>query len=196
MIPRTTEGVIKLDVGGTYYTTSRATLCSDPNSVLAIMFSSAFFVPTKDPDTGRYVIDRDGKTFRYILNYLRDKTLLGPEEDKLDFYLRLYLDARYFNLEELQRLIEDKMGSTYLRNMVSRLDQVHRPVEKCLLFEGDTFVNFEKIGKELPVESSSFTIEAWIFPFLQKSAHIVGWGNEVEDEPGSSFQGHTCNYLR
>jgi hypothetical protein len=50
--------IIKLDVGGTYYTTSRDTLCLDPASILYSMFSGQFGEPQKDPDTGRVFIDR------------------------------------------------------------------------------------------------------------------------------------------
>lgn len=50
--------VVKLDVGGTHYTTSRDTLCMDPNSVLHTMFSGQFAEPHKDPETGRVFIDR------------------------------------------------------------------------------------------------------------------------------------------
>lgn len=39
-----------------------------------------------------YFIDRDGKLFRYILNYLRSQRLIVPE--RFDEYEQLYEEAR------------------------------------------------------------------------------------------------------
>ncbi|KAK3577459.1 hypothetical protein CHS0354_032310 [Potamilus streckersoni] len=63
-------GRIKLDVGGSIYTTSRLTLTKEADSMLAAMFSGRHEI-IEETD-GSVFIDRDGKHFRYILNYLRD----------------------------------------------------------------------------------------------------------------------------
>ena len=81
--------VIRLNVGGTIYTTLLSTLRKVPESLLAKMFDgfehqygaeglsesipggmSTMLVP-KDVD-GSFVIDRNGPLFRYALDYLRD----------------------------------------------------------------------------------------------------------------------------
>ncbi len=64
------ENEVKLDVGGQKYVTSKVTLTSDPDSLLAAMFSGVH--PIKCEEDGSYFIDRDGTYFRYILNYLRE----------------------------------------------------------------------------------------------------------------------------
>ncbi|XP_071798814.1 BTB/POZ domain-containing protein KCTD6-like [Asterias amurensis] len=69
--------VIKLDVGGSLYTTSRSTLTRYPNSMLGKMFSGQN--STACDERGRYVIDCDGPIFRYVLNFLRRSTLDLPE---------------------------------------------------------------------------------------------------------------------
>ena len=60
---------VKLDVGGHRFSTSRATLLSVPGSFLAAMFSGSYALE-KDEDDGSFFIDRDGRYFHHILNYL------------------------------------------------------------------------------------------------------------------------------
>ena len=52
------EAVIELNVGGRYFTTYKATLCSVEGSMIEAMFSGRH--PTTKDGTGRYFIDRDG----------------------------------------------------------------------------------------------------------------------------------------
>lgn len=48
-----------------------------------------------------YFIDRDGKTFRHILNFLRTNTLLVPDNfEELDL---LYEEARFYDIPALLR---------------------------------------------------------------------------------------------
>lgn len=61
---------ILLDIGGEKFKTSRATLQRDQGSMLAAMFKGSGFDMTPGED-GSFFIDRDGKHFRHILNYLR-----------------------------------------------------------------------------------------------------------------------------
>ncbi len=60
---------VKLDVGGHRFSTSRATLLGVPGSFLAAMFSGDHPLE-KDEDDGSYFVDRDGRHFHHILNYL------------------------------------------------------------------------------------------------------------------------------
>ncbi|CAF0897507.1 unnamed protein product [Rotaria sp. Silwood1] len=61
--------VIDLNVGGFYYTTSLSTLRKYEDSMLAVMFSGRYSL-VRDK-TGRIFIDRDGRFFGHILNYIR-----------------------------------------------------------------------------------------------------------------------------
>ena len=65
------KDMISLNIGGNYYSTSKSTLCSQRNSMLAATFSGYHKI-TKSED-GSYFIDADGKHFDIILNHLRGR---------------------------------------------------------------------------------------------------------------------------
>ena len=73
------SSIVNLHVGGRRFTTSLQTLTKDPDSMLAAMFSGRFEV--KPLEDGAFFIDRDGKHFRFILNYLRTGELTLPKGD-------------------------------------------------------------------------------------------------------------------
>ena len=97
-----TNEIVKLNVGGSIFTTTLTTLGKYPDtSMLAVMF---------DPDSGRppaiqdsngaYFIDRDPKAFEVVLRYLRNGKLykgygLSNEEllDEAKFYGLTGLEA-------------------------------------------------------------------------------------------------------
>ena len=70
-------GAITVNVGGTVYMTTLATLTRVEGSMLGALAEA--FVASDDEVL---FIDRDGPSFRYVLNYLRDpfKTPLFPYE--------------------------------------------------------------------------------------------------------------------
>ncbi|XP_058953338.2 uncharacterized protein [Pocillopora verrucosa] len=70
--------MLKLNVGGHFFSTSLATMTKDPGSMLHAMFSGRF--DTKPGEDGSYFIDRDGTHFRHILNYLRTGKLVLPDD--------------------------------------------------------------------------------------------------------------------
>jgi len=64
-------GKVLLNVGGRNFETSLDTLRSIPGTYLESMFSGRHEITQSDAK-GRYFIDRSGKHFQLILNYLRD----------------------------------------------------------------------------------------------------------------------------
>ena len=70
--------IIRLNVGGVIHTTTRATLCTYPESMLGAMFSGDFGA-TMD-ENGHYFIDRDGEIFKHVLNFLRSNRVTLPED--------------------------------------------------------------------------------------------------------------------
>ncbi|RMX48524.1 hypothetical protein pdam_00008499 [Pocillopora damicornis] len=68
------SSMLKLNVGGHFFSTSLATM----SSMLHAMFSGRF--DTKPGEDGSYFIDRDGTHFRHILNYLRTGKLVLPDD--------------------------------------------------------------------------------------------------------------------
>jgi hypothetical protein len=83
--------IIKICVGGQDFKTTRGTLMSDQNSMLAKMFESDVLgrVPAvKDPDSGAYFIDRSARYFESILNFLRTGQPLQSMHPALKFLLQ------------------------------------------------------------------------------------------------------------
>lgn len=83
---------IKLNVGGTIYHTTLSTLLTDKDSMLAAMFSGRHKMVRQQDDS--YFIDRlalrekcdncrDGKHFRYVLNFLRGSTRTLPDSKQI-----------------------------------------------------------------------------------------------------------------
>ncbi|XP_065835005.1 uncharacterized protein [Oscarella lobularis] len=98
---------IKLDIGGTKFTTSLETLCSEPGSMLEAMFSGRHKL-IQDED-GYYFIDRDGTHFRYILNYLRDgivKEGCLPSDPQI--VKELEVEADFYQLQGLLKFLEGR----------------------------------------------------------------------------------------
>jgi len=98
---------IHLNVGGRHFTTSLQTLTKDKDSMLAAMFSGRWNLPQDEKD-GCYFIDRDGKYFRYILNFLRDGDL---EELPRNTMKALLKEAKYFQTTSLVCTIEDLLSA-------------------------------------------------------------------------------------
>ena len=86
------DPILSLNVGGVLYTTTQSTLTRYPDSMLGAMFSGNH--PNATDQKGNYFIDRDGKLFRLILNFLRTSHLNLPKnfsefdqlQDEVDFY--------------------------------------------------------------------------------------------------------------
>ena len=91
------SSIVKLNVGGQYFTTSLQTLTRDPNSMLAAMFSGRRRIETTGD--GTFFIDRDGTYFRFILNYLRNGELILPED--ATFLAELEAEATFYQVQGL-----------------------------------------------------------------------------------------------
>ena len=64
--------IIRLNVGGQHFITTRATLCAVEGSVLATMFcSDSNFAPPIEIEGKEVFLDRNPIAFGYILDYLR-----------------------------------------------------------------------------------------------------------------------------
>jgi len=91
---------IILDIGGFRYSTSLTTLTALPDSYFGKLFGGPF--PTHlVGDDGSIFLDRDGRLFRFILNYLRDpqafELRLKVKQDLED----LREEAKFYGLEDL-----------------------------------------------------------------------------------------------
>lgn len=91
--------VVTINVGGKLYQTTRTTLVNVPG-----MLSSMFEGPMKAGGTvdGNVFIDRDGELFGYVLSFLRNGTLIVPDNDHIKRMLRLEFD--YFSIDVRKRV--------------------------------------------------------------------------------------------
>ena len=97
------QDIIRLNVGGIPYTTTKATLSRYPSSMIGAMFNGS--MPTAVDDDGRYFIDRDGTMFEYVLNFLRSSQLALPEGFKL--LDQLAVEADFYQIEPLIQAISE-----------------------------------------------------------------------------------------
>ena len=98
------EDIVKLNVGGTHYQTTRTTLCQYPESMLGAMFSGD--QPKSADRDHRYFIDRDGTLFIHVLNFLRSHKLTLPA-DFADIE-RLSAEADFYQIAPLCQAIAQR----------------------------------------------------------------------------------------
>lgn len=99
--------VITINVGGTLFVTSVATLTQYPNSMLAAMFDpKSERPPARKDGQGNFFIDGEPEPFKVILHFLRRGKLSGDlggcTLEKLEW------EADYFGLEELLKIIGER----------------------------------------------------------------------------------------
>ena len=102
---------LKLNVGGQIFQTTRTTLLSEPNSMLANMLTND---QLEKDDQGNYLIDRSPKYFEPLLNYLRYRKLIIDPGVNVQ---GVYEEAKYFgiesaipDIEEMLRLQSEEKG--------------------------------------------------------------------------------------
>lgn len=72
--------IVKLNIGGQLFATSKANLFRDADSMFAAMFSGRGFKVEPDPKDGSYFIDRDGRSsLSILLSHYRDVFSLHHE---------------------------------------------------------------------------------------------------------------------
>lgn len=96
---------VKLNVGGSLFYTTLGTLTKRADSMLRAMFSGRMDVLT-DND-GWVLIDRCGKHFGTILNYLRDGQVQMPDS-KVELK-ELLAESKFYCLEELSDQVEEEL---------------------------------------------------------------------------------------
>lgn len=100
--------LVHLNVGGSRYSTSTTTMNRDANSMLAVMLLQEN-EKTLINNGQEIFIDRNGKMFEYILDYLRnglEKTILPDDGHFLE---RLLNEADFYQLNELVQFIKQKL---------------------------------------------------------------------------------------
>ncbi|KAG8235956.1 hypothetical protein J437_LFUL016278, partial [Ladona fulva] len=104
--PRSSNLWVRLNVGGTYFLTTKTTLCRDPNSFLFRLCQEDSDLISDRDDTGAYLIDRDPTYFSPVLNYLRHGKLVINRDLAEEGILE---EAEFYNITELIRLVKDRI---------------------------------------------------------------------------------------
>ena len=117
----TAEEIIDLDVGGTHMiTTTKKTLMRIPGSVLEAMFSGRHQLSKHN---GRIFIDRDGRAFQHMINYLRSSQKPPFESDPHSGRLNVRYRGEMITEEERMFYRElDYWGIPYPDQMMSEGD--------------------------------------------------------------------------
>ncbi len=93
----TAAKIVKLNIGGTLFSTTLVTLCADQNSMLASMFSGRYALDRDE--SGHIFIDRNGEWFSLILDWLRTKAVSPHLTPHQQFHLRK--EAEFFQISGL-----------------------------------------------------------------------------------------------
>jgi len=174
-------------------------------SRLAKMFNGSIPI-VLDSLKQHYFIDRDGKMFRHILNFLRTSSL---SEDFIELDL-LYEEAKYYDLQPLMRLLEQRKLNGRLKRRRSVDEtfqvlalQVSPDLGERLLLSGDRGL-IEQVFPEVS-QPLSRTGVAWNsdakhvirFPLngycklvsLQAIARLLAHGFRIEASNGGGVEG-------
>eukprot|EP01006_Ploeotia_vitrea_P047159 TRINITY_DN67099_c2_g2_i4.p1 TRINITY_DN67099_c2_g2~~TRINITY_DN67099_c2_g2_i4.p1 ORF type:complete len:318 (+),score=63.42 TRINITY_DN67099_c2_g2_i4:83-1036(+) len=99
------NGKIRLDVGGTKFTTTVTTLTSAPDSYFAAMLNF------NDQQTEEFFIDRDPSLFNILLNFLRNDQVMDSIPLSKHQQLALDHEATYYGLTALSSQIQQQAGT-------------------------------------------------------------------------------------
>ncbi|CAF0858914.1 unnamed protein product [Rotaria sp. Silwood1] len=102
------QGKVILNVGGDKYTTSVETLTREKNTFFTALFSQQWRLE-RDPNDESIFINRNGRIFSYILEYLRTNTMPPNVMQDETLLSSLFIEAEYFHLHSLM----DKLGVIY-----------------------------------------------------------------------------------
>ncbi|KAF9599182.1 hypothetical protein IFM89_035641 [Coptis chinensis] len=125
--------LVRLNIGGKKFCTTRDTLTQrEPDSMLAAMFSGRYNMH-QDSDKGIVFVDRDGKHFRHVLNWLRDGVVPTLEDSE---YQELLREAEYYQLLGLSEGINAALSRRYENDSKddSRAELTRADVIKCIQF--------------------------------------------------------------
>ncbi|XP_071797021.1 BTB/POZ domain-containing protein KCTD5-like [Asterias amurensis] len=119
---------VRLNVGGTYFLTTRTTLCRDPKSFLCRLCQDD---PVPDlssdtDDTGAYLIDRDPTYFGPVLNYLRHGKLVLNKDLSEEGVLE---EAEFYNITSLIKTVKERIRDRDTRTAQGSLKHVYRVLQ-------------------------------------------------------------------
>eukprot|EP01095_Lingulamoeba_sp_RSL-Kostka_P014480 TRINITY_DN6323_c1_g7_i1.p1 TRINITY_DN6323_c1_g7~~TRINITY_DN6323_c1_g7_i1.p1 ORF type:complete len:444 (+),score=112.87 TRINITY_DN6323_c1_g7_i1:216-1547(+) len=132
------DKMIKLNIGGYMFQTTKSTLIKVPNTYFSAMLSER--MTTTLDENGYYFIDRDGQFFNPILTFLRTFSLSIPPHMTLQDLKR---EALFYIIQPLLQLIEEEenqllppswngFSSSYPMELQNNLINSHSPLSNTL----------------------------------------------------------------
>ncbi|KAM4716243.1 LOW QUALITY PROTEIN: BTB/POZ domain-containing protein KCTD5 [Anableps anableps] len=155
---------IRLNVGGTYFLTTRQTLCRDPKSFLFRLSQADPELDSDKDETGAYLIDRDPTYFGPVLNYLRHGKLVLNRDLAEEGVLE---EAEFYNITSLIKLIKDKIRERDCKTSQVPVKHVYR-VLQC--------------QEEELTQMVSTMSDGWKFEQLVSIGSSYNYGNEDQAE--------------
>ncbi|KAM0977626.1 hypothetical protein ACFX15_013201 [Malus domestica] len=139
------SSLIRLNIGGKKFCTTIDTLTHrEPDSMLAAMFSGRHSI-CQDAEKGYVFLDRDGKHFRHILNWLRDGVVPTLKDS---IYSELLREAEYYQLlglmDGINAVLNKKREDEELDTELTRTDII-----KCIQSDRVRFRGVNLSGLDL-----------------------------------------------
>ncbi|XP_057468403.1 FH protein interacting protein FIP2-like isoform X1 [Actinidia eriantha] len=146
------SSLVRLNIGGKKFCTTVDTLTQrEPDSMLSAMFSGRHTL-CQDSEKGYVFIDRDGKHFRHILNWLRDGVVPTLKDTQ---YLELLREAEYYQLlgliDGINAILDKRKENEELDTELTRTDII-----KCIQSERVRFRGVNLSGLDLSKLDLSF----------------------------------------
>ncbi|KAG8446348.1 hypothetical protein GDO86_013979 [Hymenochirus boettgeri] len=155
---------IRLNVGGTYFLSTKQTLCREPKSFLYRLCQEDPDLDSDKDETGAYLIDRDPTYFGPILNYLRHGKLILNKELAEEGVLE---EAEFYNIASLVRLVKERIRDNENRTSQGPVKHVYR-VLQC--------------QEEELTQMVSTMSDGWKFEQLISIGSSYNYGNEDQAE--------------
>nr|XP_033816986.1 BTB/POZ domain-containing protein KCTD2 [Geotrypetes seraphini] len=155
---------VRLNVGGTYFITTKQTLCREPRSFLYRLCQEDPDLDSDKDETGAYLIDRDPTFFGPILNYLRHGKLIINKELAEEGVLE---EAEFYNIASLVRLVKERIRDNENRTSQGPVKHVYR-VLQC--------------QEEELTQMVSTMSDGWKFEQLINIGSSYNYGNEDQAE--------------
>ncbi|MCJ8738634.1 hypothetical protein PDJAM_G00038080 [Pangasius djambal] len=155
---------VRLNVGGTYFITTKQTLCRDPKSFLYRLCQEDPDLDSDKDETGAYLIDRDPTYFGPILNYLRHGKLIINKNLAEEGVLE---EAEFYNIASLVRLVKERIRDNENRTSQGPVKHVYR-VLQC--------------QEEELTQMVSTMSDGWKFEQLISIGSSYNYGNEDQAE--------------
>ncbi|XP_077407187.1 BTB/POZ domain-containing protein KCTD2 [Vanacampus margaritifer] len=155
---------VRLNVGGTYFVSTRQTLCREPKSFLFRLCQDHPDLDSDKDSTGAYLIDRDPTYFGPVLNYLRHGKLIMDKNLAEEGVLE---EAEFYNIASLVRLVKERIRDNENRTSQGPVKHVYR-VLQC--------------QEEELTQMVSTMSDGWKFEQLISIGSSYNYGNEDQAE--------------